>query len=98
MNMASELPKDSQPEPIDRSRHNLERIIMKLAGIILIVVGVLALVYQGFTYTKTEKDAQLGPIEIQHQETHTVPLPPIIGGVCIVGGVLALGLGASGKV
>jgi len=65
---------------------------MKLAGIILIVVGVLALVYQGFTYTKTEKDAQLGPIQIQHDETHTVPIPPIVGGVCIVGGVLALGL------
>jgi uncharacterized membrane protein YidH (DUF202 family) len=69
---------------------------MKLAGIVLIIIGVLALVYQGFSYTKTEKDAQLGPIEIQHQETHTVPLPPIVGGVCIVGGVLALGLGARG--
>jgi hypothetical protein len=66
---------------------------MKLAGIILIVLGVLALVYQGFTYTQTEKDAQLGPIEIQHQETHSVPIPPIVGGICIVGGVLALAAG-----
>jgi uncharacterized membrane protein YidH (DUF202 family) len=63
---------------------------MKLAGIILIIVGVLALVYQGFSYTKTEKDAQIGPIQIQHQETHDVPIPPIVGAVCIVGGVLAL--------
>ncbi len=63
---------------------------MKIAGIILIVIGVLALSYQFFTYTTTQKDAQLGPIEIQHQETHTVPVPPIVGGVCIVGGVLAL--------
>lgn len=70
---------------------------MKLAGIVLIIIGVLALVYQGFSYTQTEKDAQLGPIEIQHQETHTVPLPPIVGTVCIVGGVLALGLGARGS-
>lgn len=70
---------------------------MKLAGIVLIIIGVLALVYQGFSYTKTEKDAQLGPIEIQHQETHDVPLPPIVGAVCIIGGVLALGLGARGK-
>ena len=70
---------------------------MKLAGIILIVIGVLALVYQGFSYTNTEKDAQIGPIEIQHQQTHTVPLPPIVGGVCIVGGVLALAFGARGK-
>jgi len=63
---------------------------MKLAGIILIIIGVLALTYQFFSYTTTEKGAQLGPIEIQHQETHTVPIPPIVGGVCIVGGVLAL--------
>ena len=71
---------------------------MKLAGIVLIIIGVLALVYQGFSYTKTEKDAQLGPITIQHQETQTVPLPPIVGGVCIVGGVLALALGGRGNV
>jgi len=67
---------------------------MKLAGIVLIIIGVLALVYQGFSYTSTKKDAQLGPVQIQHDETHTVPLPPIVGGICIVGGVLALGLGA----
>ena len=67
---------------------------MKLAGIILVVIGVLALVYQGFTYTQTKKDVQLGPIEIQHQETHSVPLPPVVGGLCIVGGVMALAYGA----
>jgi uncharacterized membrane protein YidH (DUF202 family) len=66
---------------------------MKLAGIVLIVIGILALVYQGFTYTQTKKDVDLGPIQIQHQEDHTVPLPPVVGAVCIVGGVLALGLG-----
>jgi UDP-N-acetylmuramyl pentapeptide phosphotransferase/UDP-N-acetylglucosamine-1-phosphate transferase len=63
---------------------------MKLAGIVLILIGVLALVYQGFSYTKTEKDAQLGPIQIQHNETHTVPVPPIVGGICIIAGVVAL--------
>jgi uncharacterized membrane protein YidH (DUF202 family) len=67
---------------------------MKLAGIILIVIGILALVYQGFTYTQTKKDVDLGPIQIQHQEDHTVPLPPVVGAVCIVGGVIALGLGS----
>jgi drug/metabolite transporter (DMT)-like permease len=71
---------------------------MKLAGIILIIVGVLALVYQGFSYTQTKKDAQIGPVEIQHQETHDVPLPPIVGGICIVGGVVALAVGGRNNV
>jgi UDP-N-acetylmuramyl pentapeptide phosphotransferase/UDP-N-acetylglucosamine-1-phosphate transferase len=66
---------------------------MKMAGIILIAIGILALVYQGFSYTQTKQDAKLGPIEINHQETHNVPVPPIIGGVCIVAGVAALAVG-----
>jgi UDP-N-acetylmuramyl pentapeptide phosphotransferase/UDP-N-acetylglucosamine-1-phosphate transferase len=70
---------------------------MKLAGIILIVIGILALVYQGFSYTQTKQDAKLGPIEINHQETHSVPIPPIVGGVCIVAGVVALAVGARGN-
>lgn len=66
---------------------------MKIAGILLIIVGIVALTYQYFSFTETKQDAQLGPIQIQHQETHTVPVPPIVGGICIVAGVVALGLG-----
>ena len=68
---------------------------MKLAGIILVAIGILALVYQGFSYTETKQDAKIGPLEINHQETHDVPVPPIIGGVCIVAGVAALCRGCS---
>ena len=67
---------------------------MKLAGIILIIVGVVFLVYQGFTYTTTKKDVDLGPLQVQHQEEHSIPFPPIIGAVCVAGGVVALVLGA----
>jgi len=70
---------------------------MKLAGIVLIILGVLAFIYQGITYQTTEKDAKLGPIEIQHQETHSIPFPPVVGAVFIVGGVAALALGARSK-
>lgn len=66
---------------------------MKIAGIALIVMGVLALVYQGFSYTETKQDAQIGSLKIQHNETETVPLPPIVGGVFIVAGVAALVMG-----
>ncbi len=70
---------------------------MKLAGIILIALGILALVYQGFSWTQTKQDAKIGPLEINHQETHDVPVPPIVGAVCIVGGVVCLALGAKTK-
>lgn len=64
--------------------------MIKIAGIVLIVLGVLALVYQGFSYKETKQDAQIGSLTIQHKETETIPLPPIVGGVFIVAGVAAL--------
>ncbi len=67
---------------------------MKLAGIILIIIGVLALVYQGFTYTQTKKDLQIGSLQVTHQEHHSVWVPPVVGVVCVVGGVVALAAGA----
>ncbi len=70
---------------------------MKLAGSVLSIIGVASLVDQGCTYTQTKQDAKLGPIEIQHQETHDVPIPPIVGGVCIVAGAAALAMGARGN-
>ena len=67
--------------------------MIKIAGFVLIVLGALALIYQGFTYTETKQDAQIGSLKIQHNETETVPLPPIVGGVFIAAGVAALFLG-----
>ncbi len=59
---------------------------MKPLGIVLIVFGVLALVYGGFTYTHQKKVVDLGPIQASKKETSTVPLPPILGVVAIIGG------------
>jgi uncharacterized membrane protein len=68
--------------------------MIKMAGIVLIVLGILAVVYQGFTYTATKQDAQIGSLKIQHNETEAVPLPPIVGGVLIVAGVAVLFIGS----
>jgi hypothetical protein len=68
--------------------------MIKMAGIVLIVLGALALVYQGFTYTETKQDAQIGSLKIQHNETETVPLSPIVGGIFIAAGVAALFIGS----
>jgi uncharacterized membrane protein len=62
-----------------------------ILGIILIVLGVVLLVYGGYTsYTTKENVAKLGPIEINKHEEHPVPIGPILGGVCIVGGIILL--------
>lgn len=59
-----------------------------LIGVVLIVLGLAALVYQGFSYTTEEKILDLGPIEATKQETKTVPLPPIFGGLAVASGVV----------
>jgi drug/metabolite transporter (DMT)-like permease len=63
---------------------------MKPLGLILVVLGVLALVYQGFTYTTQKKVLDVGPIQATKQEHHTVPLPPILGALALIGGVVIL--------
>jgi uncharacterized membrane protein YidH (DUF202 family) len=70
---------------------------MKIVGITLIVLGILALVYQGFSYTQTKQVAKIGSLEIQNQETHDVPVPPVVGAICIVAGVVVLIIGGRGK-
>lgn len=58
-----------------------------IIGVILIVVGVVALSYQGFTYTTREKAIDLGPLQVIAEEKHTVPIPPILGGIALVVGI-----------
>jgi hypothetical protein len=61
-----------------------------LGGILLIVLGVIALAYQGITYTTHKKVLDVGPIEATKEEHNTIPLPPIIGAIALVGGVALL--------
>lgn len=61
-----------------------------IVAIILIAIGIIAFAYQGISYTTTEKAVDLGPIQISAEKTHTLPLPPIVGGVALVSGILLL--------
>jgi hypothetical protein len=61
-----------------------------IASVILIAVGVIALSYEGFSYTTREKAVDLGPLQIVTEEKHTLPIPPILGGVCMVAGLALL--------
>ena len=65
-----------------------------LIGVVLIVIGIIGLAYQGITYTSREKILDVGPIEATAEKQKTIPLPPIIGGVALAGGLLMVFAGA----
>jgi hypothetical protein len=64
------------------------------AGIVLIVLGVLIFAYGGFSFTKREKVLDIGPIEATAETRERVPLPPILGGAAVVGGIALLVAGS----
>ena len=61
-----------------------------LVGMVLIVLGLVALVYQGVTYTSRETVIDIGPIHATADRQRTVPLPPVLGIVAVAGGVTLL--------
>ena len=65
-----------------------------LVGAVLIILGVLALAYQGITYTTREKVIDLGPIKASVDKEKNIPLPPIIGALALAGGVVLVFMGA----
>lgn len=67
---------------------------LTLAGIILIVIAVIAFAYQGINYTTKEKVVDLGPLQMTAERTRTLPLPPIVGAIALVGGIVLLVVGS----
>lgn len=57
-------------------------------GIILIILGILTLTYQGFTYTQREKVAEIGDVQVTADTEKTVHFPPILGGLSLVAGII----------
>ena len=68
-----------------------------IVGIVLIVLGVLALAYQGISYTTSEKVVDIGPLKVEAEREKTIPLPPVLGGVAIAAGVVLLIVGGRGR-
>ena len=64
-----------------------------IIAIILIAVGIVALAYQGITYVTREKVVDIGPLEVTSEKTKTIPLPPIVGAIALVGGLVLLVVG-----
>lgn len=64
-----------------------------LIAIVLIVFGVLGLAYGGFSYTTRERVVDVGPVKIDADREHSVPIAPIVGGLALAGGVALLLVG-----
>ncbi len=63
-------------------------------GVALIVFGIVALVYHGITYTTREKVIEIGPLQATKKIEKTIPLPPLLGGFALAGGIISLIIGA----
>ena len=70
---------------------------MKIAGIVLIVLGVLALAYGGISYTKEKKVVDIGPLQASTRTRETIPLPPVLGAAAVVGGIVLLVAGGRAR-
>ena len=65
----------------------------RLLGIVLIILGIVAFAYQGITYTTQEKVLDIGPIKATVEKEKTIPLPPLVGGAALIGGIVLLLMG-----
>ena len=64
--------------------------MLKTIGIVLIVLGIVALIFGGISYTKKENVFDVGPIHATAEHKKTIPLPPLLGAVSLIGGVILL--------
>jgi hypothetical protein len=68
-----------------------------LIGIVLIVVGIIGFAVGGFSYSHEKQDAKIGPLQIEHKQTNTVPIPPILSGIALVGGIALVVVGSRSR-
>jgi uncharacterized membrane protein len=66
---------------------------INLIGILLIIMGIVTLAYQGFTYTKHEQIAQIGDVQITADTQKTVYFPPLLGGLSLAAGIILVVIG-----
>ena len=62
----------------------------RIAGLVLVVVGIVLLVWGGIFWTDRDTVVDAGPLEIQTSETEGVAVPPVLGAAALVGGILLL--------
>jgi UDP-N-acetylmuramyl pentapeptide phosphotransferase/UDP-N-acetylglucosamine-1-phosphate transferase len=71
---------------------------VRIAGLVLIVIGLIGLIWGGISWTDERTVVDLGPIEARTQERETIPISPIVGGVALVAGIVLMVVPSRGKV
>jgi hypothetical protein len=71
--------------------------VATLVGLLLIILGVVALVFEGISWTKRRESIQVGPIGATVEERETIPLSPVLGGIALVAGVALVVAGRRGR-
>lgn len=66
--------------------------LIAIVGVVLVLFGVVTLGYQGFTYTKREKIAQIGDVQITQDTEKMVSVPPLAGGISLAAGIVLLAI------
>ena len=62
-------------------------------GIVLVLLGIVALSYNRITYTTKEKIVEIGPLQATAEKEKSIPLPPMLGGLALVSGVGLIAVG-----
>ena len=62
----------------------------RIAGIVLIVIGLIGLIWGGISWTEEETLVDIGPIEARAEEQKSIPITPIVGGIALVAGIVLL--------
>jgi hypothetical protein len=68
-----------------------------IIGILLIIVGVAGFALGGFSFTHEKKDVDVGPIQIGHEQKNTVPIPPALSAIALIGGIALVLVGGRSK-
>ena len=68
-----------------------------VVGIILIVVGIIGFAVGGISFTHEKKDVDLGPVQVSHEQKSTVPIPPILSTIALLGGIGLVVVGVRSK-
>ncbi|HLW81975.1 MAG TPA: hypothetical protein VKS20_08040 [Candidatus Acidoferrales bacterium] len=68
-----------------------------IAGIVLAILGIISLAYQGITYTTHKKVLDIGPVQASTTEHKTIPISPVVGAILLVGGIVLIAVGSKKK-